>query len=346
MVNYKDYALRFLDESRDSLRLQSYLQELLKVYVVDNATSDESMSSLAQQYPEAILIPRPDGNYSAANNAGIEAAKKDGCDYFIIANMDTKFDKDWVSELVKAIESDSKIGIAQSKILLYPKEGEAVKINSLGNIVHFLGFGFTSGYGEPDRDIEGLPEILGYASGCSFIISKEVLDVIGGYNEEYYMYHDDVEMSLKAKYAGYKIILAPKSIVFHKYEFTRSIRMFYFMERNRYLAMLHFYSVPAIILLAPAILFMESGILLFSVFNGSLSSKFKIYKYFLAAESWEKISAARSHINKIKKIKESEFIKDFQGRILFQEIDNPLLKYFANPILNAYRKIVKGIIIW
>mgnify|MGYP001608715920 CR=1 FL=1 len=230
LVNYKDYVNRFLGECRDSLRAQNYPKDSCIIYIVDNASSDESVKYIKENYPEAKIIPRLDGNYAAANNAGIKEGIKDGCEYFVIANMDTKFDADWLSELIKAIASDPIIGIAQSKMLLYPKneeEWKTPKINSMGNIMHFLCFGFTSYYNEIDRKIEGLPEIKGYASGCSFITKKEVLDKIGGYNEEYYMYHDDIEMSWKTKLAGYKIVLAPKSVMYHKYEFGRSICMLY-----------------------------------------------------------------------------------------------------------------------
>lgn len=349
LINYKDYANRFLVECRDSLRSLDYPKECHTIYIVDNASSQQTRDYLAQIYPEAIVIPRSDGNYSAANNAGIAQAKQDGCSYFVIVNMDTKVDKNWLSELVKAIESDKSIGIAQSKILLYPKtdaEKANPKINSLGNSIHYLGFGFTNGYNQIDREIDGLPEINGYASGCSFIIKKEALDKIGGYDEEYYMYHDDIEMSWKTRLAGYKIVLAPKSIIYHKYEFSRSILMVYYMERNRYLVMFHYYNLFTIILLLPAMVFMEFGMIFYSLFGGWFKLKFRVINYFLKFSTWQKILIKRKQI-KILRIKpDKEIVINFAGKILFQEIDNPILKYIANPILNFYWQIIKKIIVW
>ena len=218
LINYKDYAKKFLEECRDSLYSQSYPKEDFKVYIVDNSSSKESREYLKKTYPEATIIPRPDGNYAAANNEGILRAIKDSCSYFVIANMDTKFDENWLSELVKAVKENPEAGMIQSKVLLYPKDGDLnyPKINTIGNIIHYLGFGFTSSYKLADKKIEGYPEII-YASGCSFIVSKKVLDKIGAYDENYYMYHDDTEMGLKARLAGYKNLLAPRSIVYHKY---------------------------------------------------------------------------------------------------------------------------------
>jgi GT2 family glycosyltransferase len=283
--------------------------------------------------------------------------------------MDVKFDADWLAELVKAVESENppsplyqggdKIGIAQSKILLYPKNNEGWKnprINSLGNIIHFLGFGFTRGYNEVDKNppatsphpspSQGEGVIKGYASGCSFIIKKEVIEKIGGYNEEYYMYHDDLELGWKTRLAGYKIVLAPKSIVYHKYEFSRSVRMLYYMERNRHLAIFTYYRLPTIILILPALLVMDLGMLFYSIINGWFFTKLKICFYFLNPAVWLKIFRTRKEIKKLRVKKDREIIKDFSGEIKFQEIANPVLKYIVNPALNIYWKIIKIFIFW
>jgi GT2 family glycosyltransferase len=348
MVNFKEYAQNYLSEFRDSLLAQDYSLEFVNYYMVDNASSDSSRKYLGENFPEAILIPREDGNYAEANNVGARKAFEDGCEYIIIANIDTSLDKSWISELVSALDKNEKAGIAQSKILLYSKKKEDIikpKINTLGNIMHFLGFGFTSAYRESDRKIEGYPEIKGYASGCSFIIRKEIFNKIGGYDKEYYMYHDDIEVSWKTKLLGYKIILAPKSVIYHKYEFSRSIRMLYYMERNRYLVMFQFYSFLTLIIIMPAIFIMEIGMIFFSVVNSWFVTKVKVNFYFLKPSTWIAIIKKRNFLRKIRKISEREIVKSFEGRVLFQEITSPVLKYIANPLLNLYWKIVKIFII-
>ncbi len=347
LVNYKDYARRFLAECRDGLRAQTYPSDFFQIYIVDNCSSEESKDYLKKQFPEAIVIPRADGNYAAANNAGLKQAREDGCEYFVVANMDVKFDENWLAELVRAGESDRKTGIVQSKILLYrgnKSDEKEKKINSLGNIIHFLGFGFTDGYLQPDREIAGYPEIKGYASGCSLLLKKEVLDIIGGYNEEFYMYHDDIDVGLKTKLAGYKIVLAPRSVVYHKYSFNRSIAMIYYLERNRYLTVFTFYKCATIILLLPALILMDIGMFFFSIFHGWFKTQLKIYAYFLKPGSWLKIFRARREIKGLRRRSDREIMKNFSGRIIFQEIDNPILKYIANPIFNAYWRIAKKFI--
>ena len=344
LINYKDYAERFLNACRDSLRAQDYPAELVSIYIVDNAATPETGKYLRENYAEAMILARPDGNYSAANNLGLNQAVKDGCEYLVTANMDTEMAPGWLTGLVKALEDNPEAGIAQSKILLFPRneeEKKRPKINSLGNIIHYLGFGFTSGYGEANREILGYPEIKGYASGCSFIIRTSAFQRIGGYNEEFYMYHDDMEVSLKARLAGYKIILAPQSVIFHKYEFSRSVRMLYYMERNRYLIALIFYPKYLFWLIMPPLAAMDIVMFIYSLASDWSAEKIKVWKYFLDHQTYTKARLAREEIKKFSSVEFSEIARDFTGRIEFQEIANPLLKYIGNPLMSAYWQLVK-----
>lgn len=347
LINYGNYAERFLSACRDSLRTQNYPAELVNIYIIDNASTSESLAYLNQAYHGAIVLPRIDGNYAAANNLGFRTASADGCEYLITVNMDTEMAPDWLGELVAALDSNPDAGIAQSKILLYPKtesEKKTPKINSLGNIIHFLGFGFTDGYGQPDREISAYPEIKGYASGCSFIIRADVFKQVGGYNEEYYMYHDDLELSLKVKLLGSKIILAPKSVIYHKYEFTRSTKMVYYMERNRYLTLMIFYPWYFFILVGIPGVLMDLGMFFFSLINGWFKEELKIYAYFCRPKNYEMIRQERARVKEMKIVSFNKLARNFAGKIEFQEIANPILRYLVNPLFNLYWRIVKILI--
>ena len=347
LINYKDYAQRFLTACRDSLRSQNYPVELRGIYIVDNASEKESAEYLKDIFPEAHILTRTDGNYAAAVNLGFRQAIAAGCQYLVAVNMDTEMAPDWLAELVRALDDNPEAGIAQSKILLYPKTEEEKKhprINSLGNIIHFLGFGFAAGYGEPDREISGFPEIKGYASGCSFIIRSETFLFVGGCTEEYYMYHDDLELSLKVRLAGGKIILAPRSVIYHKYEFSRSVRMLYYMERNRYLTVMSFYPAYLLFLIALPEIIMDFGLLFYSLAKGWFKTEMKVYFYFSRYSTYAKIDRERQNLKRLAKIRFSELARDFSGRIDFQEIDNPLLRYIVNPLFNLYWQLIKKII--
>lgn len=347
LINYKDYATRFLASCRDSLRLQTYPSALVQVYIVDNASTPESVAYLKTNYFEAQLLIRSDGNYAAAGNLGFKRAIADGCQYLVTVNMDTEMAATWLEELVRALNDNPAAGIAQSKILLFPASGveqESPRLNSLGNIIHFLGFGFTSNYGEADREIGDYPLIKGYASGCSFIIRREAYLAAGGYDEEMYMYHDDLELSLKVRLANYEIILAPNSRIFHKYEFTRSTKMIYYMERNRLLTIFCFYPGLLILLIFPWLLVMEVGLFFYAAVNGWFWAKVRASAYFLTCYHWLFIFEQRRRIKKNSRRKFSQLAVDFVGVINFQEIANPILRYLVNPLSSLYWRLIKKII--
>lgn len=344
LINYKDYARTFLKECRDSLRAQSYGSSNIQAYIIDNASSKESIDYLKKEYEEAIVLPRADGNYCAANNLGFKEAILAGYDYIVTLNMDTVLDYRCIEELVLSLDVNQEAGISQAKILIHDKSAKEQKINTLGNIVHFLGFGSTSAYREPDREIEGYPEIEGYASGCCFISRKEVFESIGAWNEEYYMYHDDIEYSLKARLADYKIILAPKARVFHKYEFSRSQRMLYYMERNRYLLAFSFYPVFLLILLAPVFIVLNIAMMAYALIGAWFKTWLKVNLYFCNPRNWWKIFKFRASIKRLGGDFNSQIAKTMAGRLEFLEIDNFILRHIANPILNTYWQFVKKII--
>ena len=347
LINYSDYARKFLVPCRDSLRAQDYQQDLANVYLVDNASSAESVGYLKEIYPEANILVREDGNYCAASNLGFQKAIADGCDYLVALNMDTEVSSSWLQKLVEALENNPEAGIAQSLIYLAPKneeEKKEPKINTAGNIINFLFFGFTSFYGktlaESKLDINTYPEII-YPSGCSFIIRKEGFELAGPYNEDYFMYHDDLSLGLKTRLAGWKIILAPQSTLFHKYQFGRNKKNFYYLERNRYLCYRAFYSRRARFLLSPIFFIMDLGLLGFSFIGGWGDVKLKLYEELTSHKFSQIVNREREEFKRVAKVPVKNITNSFSGVVRFAEIDNFVLKYLVNPVTNLYWRIVK-----
>jgi len=347
LVNYKEYAGKYLKDCCESLRRQTYPRDLFQVCIVDNASSEDSVRLITETCPEARVIPRQDGNYAAANNEGLRVCIQDGCELVTLVNMDTEMDPAWLEELVKAFEDDARVGLAQSRILLYPRtedERKSPRINTVGNHFHFLGFGYPGGYGTGDVPLSGITDIAGYASGCSLMARSELLVSVGMYDEDLYMYHDDIDISLKVKLMGYRTVLAPRSIVYHKYEFERSVRMLYFMERNRYLILFQYYSWPLLLLILPALLVMDLSMFTYSLVGHWVHTKLKVYRYFLSCENWKRICSRRKGIRQMSRISDAEFIRGFVGEIRFGEIDNVVLRYVANPLMSVYWKIVRRVL--
>ncbi len=345
LINYKDYAKKYLPECIASLRAQSYPKDSFKIFIVDNATTPETEKYLRETAPEAeIILEEKNSGFALGNNLAMEAALGANYDYIVLFNMDTIADPDWLRELVEAAEADKNVGAVQSLIRLYPEKD---KINSLGNELHFLGFGFCRGYGEVASNIKyPVANDFFYASGASVLYPARVLREVGIFDREFFMYHEDTDLSWRIRQAGYKIILAEKSLMFHKYQFSRSILQFYYMERNRLIMLFENFRIGTLILIFLPFLVMELGMLFYAALRGLFVTKLKVYGYFFHWRNWQRMIKNKNAKAKIKKVSDRQLAKLIVGKLEFQEIANPILKYIVNPILNVYWKIVRQLIFW
>lgn len=349
LINYQDYAERFLAECRDALRALTYPKDRYAVYIVDNATTPASQAYLRQQYPEAVVIPEAtNAGWGGGNTIGAACAFADGCTDVVFVNMDTIAHPQWLDEFVAAAASDSRIGVVQSKLLLHPIGADGVqRVNSLGNAYHILGFGFCDGYGTPDDGgADARIRDIAYASGASLYVRGAVLRAVGYCNPEYFMYHDDIELCLKVRLAGYRVVLAPRSVLWHKYEFSRSVRQVEYMERNRLRVLLTFYRIPTLLLLAPALFTMELVVLTGGILGGYARAKLRAWAYFVRPKAWRKLARERREIRALRTIPDRVLLRDASGRIEFQEVAHPLLTYAVNPLVAAYWWLARRLLWW
>lgn len=199
---------------------------------------------------EIIVVDNSKDNtgYSGGNNKGIRQALAGGAEAILILNDDTKVDKSFISELVKTL-GDKKTGMAAPKIYFYPKfefHTDRYSQKELGKVLWYAGgtidwnncLGIHRGVDEVDAGQYQRQEETGFATGCAVLITREVFEKIGLYDEEYFLYLEDLDFSVKALKAGFKIVYQPKAVVWHKNAqsggFGSGIHD-YFFTRNRLL---------------------------------------------------------------------------------------------------------------
>ncbi len=292
--------------------------------------------------------------FAGNNNLGLVKAKELGCDYVHLTNEDTDVDPDYILRAVERAESDPSIAFVQSLILLGE---ERDKVNTVGNAFHYLGFGYSNGYkwtkakaleffeqekARGNHDLE-----IGYASGAGVLCRVSALDTPELFDEKFFMYHEDTDLSLRARMRGLKTVVEPSSIIWHFYEFAKSKMNYYWMERNRYVLMFSYYRIWTLILLLPIMLVMDVGILLFSIRGKWVDMKWKMYKDLFSKDFWVWICKRRKDIARIRKISDREFTRFCVTGIGFQEetVKNPVLDYIGNPILRAYWWVAKLFVI-
>ncbi|MFC1647711.1 glycosyltransferase [Patescibacteria group bacterium] len=200
-----------------------------EILILDN-TPNKNYSRHFAKYPNLKYIKTKKNNYCYAQNLGI---KNSNGEFVVFMNQDIQVDKNWLKELLNTAKKNEKIGCVMPKILF----SNSGKINSLGVKVnedyYFEDIGFNK------KDSEDLNEHeIKSASGCSVLFRKSALEDIGGLDEDFVLYLEDVELSERLKNKGWKIILCPKSIIYHDFHgiVEKSSRIpWYFCNRNRFL---------------------------------------------------------------------------------------------------------------
>ena len=219
----------FVDDVVSALKKLTYPKELIEFIVVSNPhpengsfvhyIQDTVMPLSGKEIPHTtILAQKENTGFAGGNNIGADWAVERGFDYIFFHNNDGFFAANALEPLVEALESDEKIGMAQSLMLLHP---ETELLNSSGNIIQFLGFGFCGDYRAKKSELD-LPEVkeVAYASGAALLVRADLYKKYRGWDHDYFLYHEDLEWSMRLRIVGYKTVLVRDSIFYHKYQFS------------------------------------------------------------------------------------------------------------------------------
>ncbi len=347
----------YLDDLVSSLKKMSYPKDRVELIIVDNPhpTFGPSVRSIEEivmplagtVLPHVTLLPQEKNlGFSGGNNIGIQSALDMGCDYVFLHNNDGFGDVNCVMKIVEAMEVDKTIGAAQSLVLLYP---ETDLVNSSGNSLQYLGVGYCNNFRIPRANLTLAPVTeTNYASGAAIMMRADVIKKCGLWDEDYFMYHEDVEYSWRLRIAGYRIVVVRDSLFFHKYSFGRNKIKFYCIERNRLGFLLSFFRWPTLILMLPMAIVWELGVLVFAAQGGWLKEKLATYVYWLKIRTWKLWLGKRARLQKMRVVPDRRLLAATVNTVHFMEksINVPLLRYVANPLLTMYGTILKAIVFW
>lgn len=326
---------RFLRTCLDSI-FDSKFKDF-KVIYVDNRSSDASLDFIAKNYPVVEVVANPDNyGFAKANNIGIEKAEKLGADGILFLNPDTAVDPDCLSILKK---KDDGTSILQPAILLDP-EKRTDKINTTGGVLSVLGFSYCSDYKRPISELTEETQ-RPIASGAAMYWPLALLEKVGGFDEAFFMYHEDVDLTWRARLAGYAIRFIPTAKVWHDYSFGRNASKFFHVERNRVMFLLKNFSLRYWILFLPLFLATEAGVMLFMAKDGMLGTKLRSYRSLLGM--WGAIQKERTKIQQGRKVSDRELAPLLADSIQFSEMATPLLKPY-NVVVGLYWRLIRTIL--
>jgi GT2 family glycosyltransferase len=226
-------------ECLDSLRIQSLGCQII---VVENGSTDGSLEFISQTYPEIeLVIHQKNLGFAAGVNAGIKRAIANNSDYVALFNNDAVAEKDWLQNLTKVMEQNDKTGIVTCKFL----DIKAEYLDSTGDQYTTWGLPYPRGRGElASNKYDEQTEIFA-ASGGASLYRISMLKQIGLFDEDFFAYYEDVDISFRAQLAGWKVIYAPKAVAYHQIGATSSkIKGFTTYQTIKNLPMLLWKNVP------------------------------------------------------------------------------------------------------
>jgi hypothetical protein len=264
--------------------------------VVDNASSDGSASiaEAAAERHDSVRLLRSPTNRGYAGGVNLALAEARGT-YVAVLNMDVVVSPGWLDPLVSFLEASPRAGAACPLILLDSDPG---RINAAGQNVNVTGLGFNRWLEQPRERAGTEPFRVSGLHGAAFLIRRELLKAIGGWNESGFLYHEDVELSWLLAVAGSEIHCVPASTVRHDYHLTMFPHKLFLLERNRWSMLLADMRGPTRIALSPLLALSELMMWGYCLIRGPAFLRAKL-------DSYRWISTHRGRIRERRKFIES-----------------------------------------
>ncbi|MDI6645192.1 MAG: glycosyltransferase family 2 protein [Methanobacteriaceae archaeon] len=263
----------------NSINKQKYPENyIVEIVIVENLSTDGTYDFIREKFPSLKIVKNSENNgYGNGNNLG---AKNANGEYLVIINPDTIVEEGWLEKLIEPLTENKKL-ITTPKVLIY----DGSKINACGLIIHFTGLGFTRGF-RSEKKLFSEIEYVNGIFGCCFAIKKEDFKYLGGFDENIFMYGEDVDLSYRAHLNGFKIQFIPSAIVKHDYDLIVPAEKIYHLEKGRYLILKKYMTAKDLILLLPSLIMAEALAFGYSLKFGpkGLKYKFKAIKDGLPAK--------------------------------------------------------------
>jgi N-acetylglucosaminyl-diphospho-decaprenol L-rhamnosyltransferase len=248
--------------------LTAQLQAGDELVVVDNASADGTAEAARALAPAATVIETGANlGFAGGCNTGARASR---APLLLFLNPDAVPAPGCI-EALRACEQ-RRPGWGAWQALVTMAAGRLV--NTAGNEVHYLGFGWAGRCGEPVT-VAAEPTEVGFASGAALVVRRVAWDAAGGFDDRYFMYGEDLDLCLRLRLAGWGIGIEPAAVVEHDYEFAKGAYKWFYLERNRWWTILAAYPPRLLALLTPALVCFELALLPAALRGGWLTAKLR-----------------------------------------------------------------------
>ena len=231
LVNYN--GAKYNKECIDSIKKSTYKN--YEIIVVDNNSRDNSVELLKRDFSDLTIIESKENlGFSGGNNLGIEYALKDGCDFVLLLNNDTKIENNMLENMIN-VSIKNGFAVISPKIYYYDNKDT---IWSAGAKMFWKrGIPSQNGINKIDNGEYNSLEEVDIATGCCLLIHKKIIERVGLLSLEYFLYYEDTDYIMRVRNKGFKVLYDPNSVMYHKVSAStggeESENYIYYNTRNR-----------------------------------------------------------------------------------------------------------------
>ncbi len=206
---------KYLEKFLPSVLASTY--ENFEVIVIDNASTDATLSFLSENYPQIkIVVHETNLGFTGGYN---NVLKEINSPYYVLLNSDVEVDANWLQPMVELLENDKTIAACQPKLLSFNNKKYFEYAGAAGGWIDGFGYPFAKGrifdVCEENRNQYNQTEEIFWASGASFFIRSAAFHEMNGFDSYFFAHQEEIDLCWRLQHAGYKIFSCPSAIVYH-----------------------------------------------------------------------------------------------------------------------------------
>lgn len=303
-----------------------------ELVVFDNHSEDGTAGFVAESAPRARVVRSP-RNLGFSGGCNAAAARASG-ELLVILNPDAA-PRPGFGEAIRRPWVEGRGWAAWQALVA---DGDGTTINSAGNPVHFTGIVWAGGHGRPIEEAPPAGEVAALSGAC-LAIPRRIWERVGGFPDEFFLYHEDVDLSLRLRLAGGALGIEPTAVVDHDYEFGAREHKWRWLERNRWAFLIRAYPASLLVLLAPALLATELALVPAAFAAGW--GRQKLAAIGEAARWLPRLLRERSAVQATRRVSAAEL-----AAWLTPDLDSPFIPAIARSapvrvLLRAYWRLVR-----
>ena len=311
-----------------------------ELILVDNASSDGSAALVEAAFP-GVRVLRSETNLGFGGGSNLGARHARG-EFLAFLNPDTTVQPGWLDALLAALQANPDAGLATARILLLD---DPQRINTCGNEIHISGLTLCRGMGQPSTAFPDLDEV-GAVSGAAFAMRKALFETLHGFDESFFLYMEDTDLSLRARLAGWRILYVPGSIVYHDYRLTFGPHKTFYQERNRYRMLLKVLRKRTLLALLPALLLAELVAWGFVLLRERRNFGNKLRACAAVIQEWPQIKAARQHSQSLRRVADRQLLAHTEYRLGYEQTGHGPLPALAHWVFDPLFWLARAFARW